>query len=315
MLRLVDVERHCKERGLFYQPVGGNFVAEVRDARVFGVGCLNADGDTMVKGLSSGYYTANIAVQLERYIRDAELVLPDGGAIERGVLLWGDRNFGHWIFTYLNRLPLLFLVPQLLEEPLIVYDQTPPAFLDWLGLMGFGNIVLAGDGVKVGTLFVPSVVHYRDENVNVHICPNSVRVFRHLLCYKSGHERIYLSRANATRRRCINEDELVAHLEKRGIHRVFMEDLSAERQLDLISRCELVVTPIGASSPLTMLAPKTCRIVEIGLPGFSGVFGSRAWAQVIGQPYVRMDGEPAAEGNDSDYTVNLEKLDECLRGH
>jgi len=52
--------------------------------------------------------------------------------------------------------------------------------------------------------------------------------------------------------------------------------------------------------------------VEIGLPGFSGIFGSRAWAEIIGQPYVRLTATPVETGINSDFTVDLNELDKLL---
>ena len=135
---------------------------------------------------------------------------------------------------------------------------------------------------------------------------------RHLLKRQAGTERIYISRDRARWRKATNEDEITAHLEKHGIRRVFMEDMSAIEQLTLVSRCELIVIVTGASSPITMLAPKSCRIVEIGLPGFSGIFASRGWAEVIGQPYVRMNATPVERGINSDFTVDLKELEKLL---
>ncbi|MND08451.1 hypothetical protein D3C83_310550 [compost metagenome] len=59
-----------------------------------------------------------------------------------------------------------------------------------------------------------------------------------------------------------------------------------------------------------MLAPKSCRIIEIGLPGFSGIFGSAAWAHILGQPYERIDGEPVITGINSNMLVNVKHLGE-----
>lgn len=305
-MRLVNPLEFCYSHSFPYMAIGSNFICEVEDVNVFSVGCISRGDECVVEGMSSGYYDANVSLQLERYLTDDKLTLPEGGDYDEAVLLWGDSNFGHWLFTYLNRLPLLFCKPELLEKPLMVLDTTPTPFLEWLSLMGFKKYFLAKDGSHVNRLSIPSVVHYRDERKAVHVSADAVHILRHLLAPVSrGSERIYISRDRATRRKAVNEDALVAYLSVHGVRRVFMEYLTAKEQIDLISRCELIVTVIGASSPITMLAPKTCKIIEIGLPGFSGIFGSAAWAMVIGQDYRRIEAKPVGTGINSDIEVPL----------
>jgi hypothetical protein len=41
-----------------------------------------------------------------------------------------------------------------------------------------------------------------------------------------------------------------------------------------------------------MLAPRDASIVEVCLSGFSGIFGSRLWAQILGQGFSRVDATP-----------------------
>ena len=273
------------------------FIACVENAQVIGSGSLVVDGKLLVHGLSTGNYAANIQQQLKDYKG-----LPNGRSLnEEAVLVWGHPNFGHWVCTYLLRLTLLYYKPELRRLPLLIKDDLPRRYLAWLERMGFTNIIPAADGVKVKKLWVPSVVCYRGhyEDMGAYILPESVHLLRTLLIGAQlpaiQRPRIYLSRRNATWRRIENEDAVVHTLRSFNVHAVHMEELSLADQLDLVSRAELIVVQCGGGSPITMLAPTDCRIIELNIPSFAGTFASRCWAHVLGQHFHRIDCKPTAK--------------------
>ena len=289
------------------------FIGSVRNATVFGSGfILTEDGHCLLHGLTTGNYRNNLQVQLKKYFIDwhvngsIELEIDQNAPIldVEAVLLWGSNNFGHWIFTYLHRLVLLFFLPSLRDKKILVWDGTPKRFIAWLAKLGIGeeSLVYARDCSQVTRLWVPSVLHYRGhyDDMNVYIFPEAVHIFRHqvlqqrafVVPYEEKRERIYISRAKAKWRRVVNEDELVRRLMERGVRTVYLEELSVDDQIDLVSRAELIVLFAGGAPPVTMLAPKDASIIEMSLPGFSGIFGSRVWAQILGQKFSRVDAAP-----------------------
>lgn len=304
----------------YYYGQAHAFIACVDNARVIGSGSLVTDDGIYVHGLSTGNYAENIQLQLQKY--DS---VPAGGEITGDhVLIWGGDNFGHWLITYLLRVTLLWHRSELLSKSILLSDKTPKRFIDWLRRMGFSRFRFVPDGVRVERLWVPSVVCYRGqyEDKNPFILPQSVHLLRRLVLkdLEFPHpvrERIYISRAKSKWRRFENEDALVSMLSAHGIRRVFMGELTIERQLDLISRAELIVIHAGGDSPITMFAPMDCHIVELSVPSFVGTFASRCWAHVLGQPFMRVNGEPTAKTGtlpiDWDSVISLDEVNECIR--
>ena len=316
------------------------FIGSVENVQVFGPGfILTEDGHCLLHGLTHANYPRNLEIQLQGYLvgklvdADIELDVCDSPSFidDEVVLLWGSQNFGHWLFTYLHRLVLLSYYPKLRDRKILVLDDTPRRYTAWLARMGIADeqLVRAKDCSGVARLWVPSVLHYRGHyaDMNAYTSPDAVHLFRNqilhqrslVILHEEKRERIYLSRAKAKWRKVVNEEELVARLEQLNVRRVFIEELSVDEQIDVISRAELILLFAGGASPITMLAPKDASIIELCLPGFAGIFGSRIWAQILGQAFSRIDAIPVDSGGamfnpetDRDGIVPVDKVCELI---
>jgi capsular polysaccharide biosynthesis protein len=83
---------------------------------------------------------------------------------------------------------------------------------------------------------------------------------------RAAEKRIYLSRAKASGRKILNEEEIWPFLSRRGFQRVILEEMSLVDQIALFSRAEAVVAPHGAGlTNLVWCAPET-KVVEIFSP-------------------------------------------------
>jgi len=317
---LALLEREPPEFHLSLAYRAQSFICYIENAQVIGDGLLFLEDGIAVDGLSTGCYPQHIKIKLAPYLDSCNYFpspLPRDGELEEAVLCWGTTNFGHWIFTYLHRLTLLWNRPELLDKPLLVKAGTPPRFIEWLAAMGFKNIVYGHDWVKVRRLWVPSVVQYRDLEMKSHFSPEAVYSFRYLMLKSrllptAKRTRFFVSRARAKWRRILNEAELIEALAKFEVETVYMEDMTLDEQLDLVSQSELIVMTAGASSPITMLAPINCKIVELTIPIFAAVFGSRSWARIIGQQFHRIDGVPVNNKRDAkinaDFTIDVDEV-------
>lgn len=77
-----------------------------------------------------------------------------------------------------------------------------------------------------------------------------------------GAERIYVSRAQARRRRVVNEPEVIAALTARGFSCVELEHLTWAEQIALFRGAKVVVAPHGAGLANTIFCEPTTRVVE-----------------------------------------------------
>jgi capsular polysaccharide biosynthesis protein len=78
--------------------------------------------------------------------------------------------------------------------------------------------------------------------------------------------RLYLSRAKASGRKILNEEEIMPLLTRRGFIRVTLEEMSLVDQIALFAEAEAVVAPHGAGfTNLVWCAPKT-KVLEIFSP-------------------------------------------------
>jgi capsular polysaccharide biosynthesis protein len=83
---------------------------------------------------------------------------------------------------------------------------------------------------------------------------------------RAPEKRIYLSRAKASGRKILNEEEIWPFLSRRGFQRVTLEEMSLVDQIALFSRAEAVVAPHGAGlTNLVWCTPET-KVVEIFSP-------------------------------------------------
>lgn len=116
---------------------------------------------------------------------------------------------------------------------------------------------------------------------------------------------------------------MIENLGKHDIQTVYMEDMDFNDQISLVSRAELIVMTAGGASPLTMLAPMNCTIIELTFPIFQGAFASRAWASMLGQTFYRVDGTTvgdsvnekinSGEHLNTDFVINVDEVIEIIK--
>jgi hypothetical protein len=106
---------------------------------------------------------------------------------------------------------------------------------------------------------------------------NKILVNPHYNSYKS----IYISRRTwinndtsnigtnyTTRRKMMNEDDLVKELEKIGVKEIFTENLSIDEKIQLFNNAELVIGSIGGGMANLLFSPATTKSLVIVTPEF-----------------------------------------------
>jgi len=285
-------------------------------AIVFGPGFATSEGKLYHKGMSHSDCAPLLHEVSKHYP-----TIPDGGFVDSEArLLWGyhsfmpgmPANWGHFIWTYLLR--LAFEKPGI---PLLVRDNVPERFLDWARRLGFHDFIKAPDGVAVRRLHVNCTLarRYADTNQTASVLPSAVYALRHRLgagLPRSPLTRLYVSRKHADWRIVLNEGELIDALRPHNFDVITPETMTIDEQLDVVGRAETIVMPIGGGSPLTMFAPEDCKIIELGFEGVRGLYASAVWADVLGQQYIRINGDTGEKRGplaiDYDYTIDIGKV-------
>jgi len=292
----------------------------LNEARVFGPGFAVADNKLYYKGMSH-----SDCAPLLREVVKCYSTIPDGGYVnDEARLLWGHHaflpdmpsNWGHFIWTYLMR--LAFEKPAL---PLLVSDKAPDRFLDWARRLGFQEFITGCDGTVARRLHVNCTLarRYDDADQTAGVLSAAAYALRHRLGVglpRNPRSKLYVSRKHASWRTVVNEGELIDALKPRGFEVITPEIMTVGEQLDIIGRAGQIVMPIGGASPITMFAPEDCKVVELGFERIVGVYASAIWADVLGQPYVRINGATGEKRGpldiDYDYKIDVERVLEQL---
>ncbi len=200
-----------------------------------------------------------------RTLQDAEVIddpvlLPTNG--------W-NRAFGHWIYDTLTAINT-FIEPIRSGRLRVVMPEATAWQRSWLDLLGVPEkaIIEAGYGyVKARHAIVPSSLSI--QNVR-YPGPHTVALIDGLRPLGQSHgpacPYLYLSRlgrGEASHRTLVNEENLVAALERIGYVAVAPEALTPAEQVALFAQARVILGPVGSAFALSGLAGPGASIVEI----------------------------------------------------
>jgi glycosyl transferase family 61 len=226
-----------------------------------------------------------------------------------------DRNYYHW---FIDTLPRLYLFSALnLDEPVTLlmrpdsklYQTTS---LRWC-LPKNMTVQYVSDHKKVGVekLLMPSYIR---SNTNGYVPIehlNYVRdaIFKNVPIQTKTDQRIYISRSRASRRRVLNEDEVIACLLKYGYKIVQTEKLTLEQQVAQFRAATHIVSPHGAGL-VNMLFADNATIVEfLGDPNPGSLHFGRL-AATLGHKHHYLPVKQ--KGKDTDMFVDISVLEKKL---
>lgn len=310
---------------------GHAFLARLSDVCVFGDGfILTSDQQIFVHGLNHRNYHLDI----DDYLMSSNagvlrLDIPEITTEVSGpaVLIWGRNNFGHWMFEYLPRIAIAAREQQTRDIAYVVTDDIPDRFVDFLVGAGIRQEQIvrlpAGKSVYFQDLWVPSVANYRGHYSDKlpYIWTDGMYYLRSKILGDDAHhgfptkgrgKRIYISRKSAEMRKPTNDDQVMECISQFGVEENDMNGMSFDDQIDSVRNAELIVIAAGASSPITMYAPKGCVVIEFAPDTLVGTFGTMAWAHMMGQKYQRMACKSVDETANSNYLVDVDLLRDYL---
>lgn len=176
---------------------------------------------------------------------------------------WSNGYF-HWVADALSR---LYVVRNRLDDQQLML---PAGYehLDFVrsSLEAFKvnkvEFIEASEVLECRSLLMPSHTapsgHYNEE---------VIRGVRYVLLNAYGDsdqgQRIYISRRNATRRRIINENEVIEILSRFGFQTIYPEDLSFPEQVQIFSRARCVVSNHGAGLTNMLFIPEGRNVLEL----------------------------------------------------
>jgi capsular polysaccharide biosynthesis protein len=172
------------------------------------------------------------------------------------------RNHFHWLLDTLPRAALLPL-DELREQRVIVPAGLSPGQVESLERIGIDRsrlVAFDGGHLQVSELVFPSLVggtgnppRWALAWLRERLVPTPDETGR----------RLYVSRADATSRRVVNEAELVAALEPHGFERVTPGSLPMLEQLRMFAEAEVILGPHGAGMVNLMGARPGARVIEL----------------------------------------------------
>jgi hypothetical protein len=292
-------------------------------------GCVLSDtaGDKNFGFCISLEYEACVIAQ-----KDGEVILDlasyETREIECGIFLSGlaSNAFGHWLPEFLPKLAFYKNHPGFYRMPIIVDSEMPRSHFEHLSRLSTNELILINPAqtLKCKKLIVaPSPTffpveffpHKFPEHYFQGLLPSAFNFLRtNISCdQKPAIRRIYLARKEVKWRRIINEDQIINGLKEYGFESVYMENLSAQEQIDLFQTSECFVGPNGSALLNFIFANSHAKFLILSQPNlhnwgtFQGVLDAMGYESicVIGD-YARNQ-----EQKHSDYHV---RYDDVVKG-
>jgi Glycosyltransferase 61 len=209
------------------------------------------------------------------------------------VLIGSSGNYYHWLFDHLPRVAQARRHPELADLPLVVGAHLARFERETLGLLGIPDSQLVGlpdaTAIRFGRLHIPDLGTV-DRNPH----PQTIAWLRETFLPQSPNtgRRLWLTRQDATLRRMVNEDEILAALVPLGFERLSLGDLSVPAQAAAFAEADIICGPHGAAFANLVFCRPGTAVVEI-MPGRAGHLGFYPEiAAALGLRHLRLAAEP-----------------------
>lgn len=131
------------------------------------------------------------------------------------------------------------------------------------------------------------------------------------ICFK-GH-RIYVSRSKASRRKVLNESELMPTMEKYGFSIVYFEDYSWHEQVSICANANVMMGLHGAGLTNMLFMPNQSKIIELRMKGdeHNNCYFSLASALNLNYYYITCEANKN-KMLEADFYVDIQKIENLL---
>lgn len=202
------------------------------------------------------------------------------------------HNHSHWLSAHLPK--LLMLAEQDALEDVLLPAELTPAIESSLRLFGLEPEDFRrfdpSRPLQVAELTVVGSDRFRPELLQL------VQRASGALPGGPPTRRVFISRAEATRRRLVNEDEVWPMLADAGFERTVMENLSFDDQVRLMRETAVLFAPHGAGLTNMLFCPPGARVVEVADLSFPNP-NFYATAAALGHDYWLHSATPLGDGH------------------
>ncbi|MCS7188988.1 MAG: glycosyltransferase family 61 protein [Bacteroidia bacterium] len=184
--------------------------------------------------------------------------------IEEGLLIhhpWSN-NYTHW---FADCLPRLLSVERYTELPILLPEEYQPFTRESLRALGVKKLIPLKRNLlySVRRLVLPHMPAL-DSLANSYA---QLQYFRQVFLSQWGGtpqgKRIYLSREKATRRKVVNEGEILPILEKYGFMVIRAEEFSFAEQVRIFSQANVLLALHGSGHMNLLWMPSGSKIIEV----------------------------------------------------
>jgi hypothetical protein len=174
-------------------------------------------------------------------------------------------GYYHWLLEALPRLSILAEFPQLQSVNILVHEGLKPFQIQSLEALGIKPSRLVPFDSSYWTL--DRLYFTESSGPSGNPSPHAVSWLRNAFSKnrprERGRRRIYVSRADASGRRVLNEQEIISHLSDFGFEVVCPGALTFEQQIATFNDVDIVIGPHGAAFSNMVFAPASATLIEL----------------------------------------------------
>ena len=236
----------------------------------------------------------------------------------------GLDNYFHWLFDVLPRYHLL-KISGLLQRVnwFVIPSYNLPYQVETLKVLGISPSQII-DGSKVNHIEADTVIasssHRNAGQMEKWVCDFLRKSFVDTLSSNGNNypSNFYITRNDSRSRNVINENELIALLNRFGFTTLSLSGLSFEEQVRLFNNAEIIVSPHGAGLANLVFCKEGTKIIEIFSKGWVGTMYYDL-AQKLGLKYyyqldnVSASPTSAAEAKHKHFMVDIAAVEKTLK--
>lgn len=253
------------------------FIAVIPEGRVLEQGYVLSHDNRLIEELSmhqSMSVPSYIPVDKTHDVFSTDIATKPAEYIDSRILVlatpFAQGNYYHWMMELIPRIEIL----QASNNAL--FDTIDYFYINW-SRTNYQKETLRALGIPSEKII--------DEHRHPHVCarelvvisrtrngmdcffrPETLHFIRNLFkgnLHQVNTRRIYLNRRNVLYRKILNEDQLEALLCKYGFESVSLDSMSVSQQAELLSSCEMVVSPHGASLTNLVFCSEGAKVLEL----------------------------------------------------